>query len=121
MLDRLHDSFDRIVMYAVALWLLFITLPSLDEEIENADGSTTYPTRGTPGSCYKTRDGQHYVRLPTGHRKIGKILGAKLIARSKRVRRKAIARRVVLVVTLLIIAGSLVALLGGRQTPLHIS
>lgn len=101
--DKLHDWLDTVVMYAVALWLLFITLPSLDESVTLADGSTFHPSSGTIGSCYKTHDGQHYVRTGHGIRKVGKAVGEMLIARSKTIRRKAIARRVVLVATALTI------------------
>lgn len=113
--DKLQDTLDRWLMYAVALWLLFITLPSLDESLVvlTDDGRISYsvhPSGGTVGSCYKTSDGQHYVRTGRGVRKIGKVLGEKLIRRSLIIRRKALARRVVLVVFLLIVVTGLVAL-----------
>lgn len=111
MWDKLQDTLDRWLMYAVALWLLFITLPSLDESTWNpTDGSFHHPSRGTPGSCYKTQDGQHYVRTMSGVRKVGKVLGEKLIRRSLMIRRKALARRVVLVVFVLIVVTGVVAL-----------
>jgi hypothetical protein len=113
-LDKLHDWLDLQLMRLLALWAMFVTLPSLDrpEVTTGAHGETItmYPSRGTPGSCYCTADGQHYVRTGRGVRKIGKVLGAKLIARSKSIRRKAIARRVVFVLFVVICAASLVAL-----------
>lgn len=100
----------RLIMACVrllALWYRFKTLPSLDEAISKVGkhGETiiTFPSRGTPGSCYVTADGQHYVRTGRGHRKVGTVVGKTLIARSKRIRRLAIARRVVAVVTIVTI------------------
>jgi hypothetical protein len=110
MIDKLRVKLDMMVWYAIALYALFITLPSLDKSTENADGSTLHPSAGTPGSCYMTRDGQHYVRTGHGTRKVGKAVGEMLIARSKRIRRKAIARRVVAVGTAATIAACLTVL-----------
>lgn len=99
-----QGKLDMMVWYFIALWMLFITLPSLDKAITLSDGTKLYPTKGTPGSCYKTSDGQHYVRTGRGIRKIGKVLGAKLIARSVQIRRKAIAHRALLVAGVLALA-----------------
>jgi hypothetical protein len=104
-LDKLRDkasiTADMAVWYCIALWTLFITLPSLDKAITLSDGTKVYPSRGTPGSCYTTSDGQHYVRTGYGVRKIGKVLGAKLIARSIKIRRDAIMLRAAFAITLL--------------------
>lgn len=110
MMDRLNDWLDTVVLHAIALWLAFISLPSLDKSIDNADGSITHPSRGTPGSCYQTRDGQHYVRTGRGTRRVGSTVGKMLIARSKTIRRRAIARRVIAVGTAVTIAACIAVL-----------
>lgn len=100
----------RIAFVFIRAWYWLTVLPSLDLSIELPDGSTLYPSAGTPGSCFKTRDGQHYVRTGRGNRKVGKITGEMLIARSKRIRQKAIAQRVVVVAAAVIVIASLAAL-----------
>lgn len=92
----IHDRIDVAVMFAIALWLLFITLPSLDGSQITDDG-WFHPARGQPGSCFMTQDGQHYVRTGRGIRKVGQVTGKALIARTLKIRRVALAKRVLLV------------------------
>lgn len=114
MLDRLNDKIDRVVMWFIAIWLVFITLPQLDHSWTTTDrhGATTThrPSKTQIGWCYVDAYGQHYVVTARGHRKIGKVLGASLIAHWKKQRRKAIARRVLAVTTALLIAGGIAVL-----------
>ncbi len=88
----------KAVLHFIYKWL---GLLNPDPSYALPDGSVFHPTLGTPGSVFITSDHQHYLRSPSGWRKIPLMVGQFILRQQRRVRRITAVKRGTLALTVI--------------------